>query len=191
MNVEKAWNRVNFFERLRNRKKRKLLKMLVKECGKNVYISPDLKLLGRDVTIGNNVYINVGNVFMCTNAPITIGDNVLIAPGVTMITGEHRIDVIGKYMFEIGEDEKLPENDLPIVVKGDNWIGANATILKGVTIGEGAVVAAGALVTKDVPPYAIVGGVPAKVLKYRFEGDALERHIAELNKRRGKAEHVD
>ncbi len=56
-------------------------------------------------------------------------------------------------------------------MKGDNWIGANSTILKGVTIGEGAIVAAGALVIKDVPPYSIVGGVQAKVLKYRFSDD--------------------
>ena len=63
------------------------------------------------------------------------------------------------------------------VLEGDNWIGANATILKGVTIGEGAIVASNSLVTKDVPPYSIVGGVPAKVIKYRFEPEMIEEML--------------
>ncbi len=71
-------------------------------------------------------------------------------------------------MKSIGDDEKLPENDQDIILEGDNWIGANAIILKGVTIGYGSIVAAGAVVTKSVPPYSIVGGVPAKVIKPRF-----------------------
>jgi acetyltransferase-like isoleucine patch superfamily enzyme len=122
---------------------------------------------------------------MCTNAPIIIGNNVMFGPRVTMITGDHRIDIIGRYMKDITDEEKLPENDLPITLKGDNWIGANATILKGVTIGEGAVVASGAVVNRDVPPYAIVGGVPAKIIKYRFDENEIARHkelLAELKK---------
>ena len=79
---------------------------------------------------------------------------------------------------------KLPENDQPVTLCGDNWIGANVTILKGVTIGEGAVVAAGSLVIRDVPPYAIVGGVPAKVIKFRFTEDEITEHkeLLEINK---------
>lgn len=71
---------------------------------------------------------------------------------------------------------KLTQNDKSVTICGDNWIGANATILKGVIIGEGAVVAAGSLVINDVPPYAIVGGVPAKVIKYRFSSDEIAEH---------------
>lgn len=69
-----------------------------------------------------------------------------------------------------------------MVFEGDNWIGANATILKGVTIGEGAVVAAGAVVTKDVAPYTIVGGVPAKYIGDRFTPEELARHRQVLGK---------
>ena len=71
-------------------------------------------------------------------------------------------------MISLTDKDKLPENDQDIVFEGDNWIGANATILKGVKIGYGAVVAAGAVVTKDVTPYAIVGGVPAKKIRNRY-----------------------
>ncbi len=67
-----------------------------------------------------------------------------------------------------------------IVVEDDVWIGFGATILSGVHIGQGAVVAAGALVTKDVPPYAIVGGVPAKLIKYRFEQE-LVRELVDID----------
>ena len=82
----------------------------------------------------------------------------MFGPNVTMITGDHRVDIVGRLMTSVTDSEKLPENDLPIILNGDNWIGANSTILKVVTVGEGAVVAAGALVNKNVPPYAIVGG---------------------------------
>lgn len=73
-------------------------------------------------------------------------------------------------------NEKLPENDAPVVIEDDVWIGANVTILKGVTIGRGSVVAAGAVVTKSCPPYSIIGGVPAKVLKMRFAPENIEVH---------------
>lgn len=63
----------------------------------------------------------------------------------------------------------------PVVIGHDVWIGVNATILSGVTIGNGAIIAAGAVVTKDTPPYAIVGGVPAKVLKYRFDENQISK----------------
>lgn len=74
-------------------------------------------------------------------------------------------------MKNVGNDEKLPENDQDIKLEGNNCIGANATILKGVTIGEGAIVAAGAVVTENVKPFSIVGGVPAILIKMRFEGE--------------------
>jgi acetyltransferase-like isoleucine patch superfamily enzyme len=67
------------------------------------------------------------------------------------------------------------KQNLPITIGNDVWIGRKAIIMDGVTIGDGAIVAAAALVTKDVPPYAIVGGVPAKVIKYRFSDEIIER----------------
>ena len=70
--------------------------------------------------------------------------------------------------MDVTADEKLPENDAPVIIEDDVWCGANVTILKGVTIGHGSVVAAGAVVTQSFPPYSIIGGVPAKLIKMRF-----------------------
>ncbi len=147
-------------------------KALLGKCGKRVLICRKCKMTWNHVYMGNDVYVNEGALFLSTRADIHIGDHVMFGPNVTMITGGHRTDIRGRYMTDISEEEKLPENDQDIILQGDNWIGANALILKGVTIGEGAVVGAGAVVTKDVPPYAIVGGVPAKVLKYRFDDES-------------------
>ncbi|MPM42496.1 2,3,4,5-tetrahydropyridine-2,6-dicarboxylate N-acetyltransferase [bioreactor metagenome] len=118
---------------------------------------------------------------MCTRAAVLIGDHVMFGPNVTVITGSHRTDIVGRYMSTIGNDEKLPDNDSPIVFEGDNWVATGATILKGVTIGYGSIVAAGAIVTNDVPPFCVVGGVPAKIIKMRFREDVLKEHVRILD----------
>ena len=141
---------------------------LCDECGKGVFIGKGARGNWRNLRIGDDVSINENNLFMSTRAKVIIGNHVMFGPNVTCITGDHRTDIPGRVMTSITESEKLPENDQDIIMKGDNWIGANSTILKGVTIGEGSIVAACALVTRDVPPYSIVGGVPARVIKYRF-----------------------
>lgn len=73
-------------------------------------------------------------------------------------------------------NDKLPENDVAVVIEDDVWTGVNVTILKDVTIGRGSVVAAGAVVTKSCPPYSIIGGVPAKVLKMRYTQNEIIEH---------------
>lgn len=95
---------------------------------------------------------------MMTRAKITMGSNIMFGPNVTIITGDHRVDIKDKYMTDITNEMKLTENDQSVILCGENWVGANATILKGGIIGEGAIVAAGSLVINDVPSYAIVGG---------------------------------
>lgn len=166
--IKFIWNLLHVFHRGWHFLESCLLKKLVRSCGKNVVFAHDAKLYGYDISIGDNVIIGAGAVMMCAGAPITIGNNVMFGPCVTVITGDHRLDYIGKYMFDVKGADKLPENDRPVVFEGDNWIGANATILKGITVGVGAVVSAGAVVTKDVPPYSVVGGVPARKIKNRF-----------------------
>ena len=108
--------------------------------------------------------------------PLTIGKKVIFGPKPTIITFDHRIDIIGKYIIDVTDAEKGPEHDAPVVIDDDVWCGANVTILKGVTIGRGSVVAAGAVVTKSFPPYSIIGGVPAKLIKMRFTPKEIEEH---------------
>ena len=151
-------------------------KRSMKSCGKNVYMRPtcsDFKGLW-NLSVGDDTSIPKGAVFYCTEAPLTIGKKVIFGPHPTIITGDHRIDVIGKYIID--SHEKLPQNDAPITVEDDVWTGANITILKGVTIGRGSVIAAGAVVNKSCPPYSIIGDVPAKVLKFRFSIDEVIEH---------------
>lgn len=109
---------------------------------------------------------------------------------------EHRVNTVSTHPYKakclrLG-DEAFSKGD--IVVDDDVWIGYGATIMSGTHIGQGAIVATGAVVTKDVPPYAIVGGVPAKVIKYRFSSDMIEELLkidySKLSEKMIK-EHID
>lgn len=130
------------------------------------------------IELGDGVFIGRGAVFAASNSRIVIRDKVMFGPHVTIMGGDHNTSVIGFAMYDI--HEKRPEDDQPVIIDSDVWVGTRAVILKGVRIGRGAIVAAGAVVTRDVPPYAIVGGVPAKILKYRWPPATIldhERHL--------------
>lgn len=150
--------------------------MLFGACGKNVVIGNGSSFTYRNIYIGDNVYIGGNAMFMCTRANIILGNNIMFGPHVFIITGGHRMDIVGRYMTSIRDNEKRPEDDRDVIIQDDVWVGANSIILRGVTIGEGSVVAAGSVVTKDVMPYSIVGGSPAKILKMRFTEEEIIRH---------------
>ena len=76
--------------------------------------------------------------------------------------------------------DKNPNDDKDVIIEGDSWFGINVTLLSGVTIGRGSCIAAGAVVTKSCPPYSIIGGTPAKVLKFRFSIDEVLQHEEKL-----------
>ena len=109
---------------------------------------------GKNTKIGKNGFINFDCIFLDLGG-IVIEDNVLIAPKVSLLSEGHSVSPANRQGLVPG----------PIHIKKNVWIGANATILPGVTVGENAVVAAGAVVTKDVPDNTIVGGVPAKFIR--------------------------
>ena len=156
-----------------------LKKTMFAKCGKKTTIGPHSHFIPyKNIYLGSNVSITSHAMFLSTRAKIIIGDHVMFGPHVFMITGNHRIDIVGRFMVDITEREKLPENDEDIVVQSDVWVGAGAIILKGVTIGEGSVVAAGSVVTKDVEPYSIVGGIPAKRIGWRFGPDEIQQHVS-------------
>lgn len=102
------------------------------------------------IELGNNVSIGPRAVLYAIYKKIIFGDNVLLGPNVTMVNGDHSIRKIGVPL--ISNHEKLPEDDADIVIGDESWIGANVTILKGVNIGRGCVVAAGAVLVKNTPP---------------------------------------
>lgn len=109
---------------------------------------------GKNITIGKDVFINSGCHFQ-DQGGIQIGDGALIGHNVVLATINH----------DLNPEENRKNHYAPITIGAHVWIGSNATILPGVTLGDWAVVAAGAVVTQDVPPRTVVGGVPAKVLK--------------------------
>lgn len=109
---------------------------------------------GKNIHVGKNVFINSACMFQ-DQGGIIIGDGVLIGHNVVLATLNHDID----------PRKRSTMHPAPIVIGNNVWIGANATVVPGISIGEGAIVAAGAVVTKDVPPNVIVGGVPAKIIK--------------------------
>lgn len=147
------------------------------KCGTHVRVAMNCQFYGIDnISLGNNVSLGVGTMVMTTRAKVKMGNCIMFGPNVTIITGDHRTDILGKYMCQITDNEKRPENDRDVVIEDDVWIGANVTILKGVTIGRGSIVAAGALVTMDVEPYSVAGGVPARCIKMRFTSDEIEQH---------------
>lgn len=114
---------------------------------------------GKDIFIGSRSGLGLN----CrVQGPLNIGNNVMMGPDVIIYTGNHRFDRLDVPMIQQGNTEPRA-----VVIEDDVWIAARAIILPGITVGKGAVVAAGAVVTKDVAPYTVVGGVPARLIKSR------------------------
>jgi acetyltransferase-like isoleucine patch superfamily enzyme len=134
---------------------------LFHRSGKNVLIYPSVYIIfSHRMTVGQRVAINVGT-YIDAGGGLEIGDHVMIGPHCVISSREHSIEPIGVPMCY------QPVRYGTITIGNDVWIGANVSIRGGVRLGDGSVVAAGAVVIRDVPANAIVGGIPAKVLRYR------------------------
>lgn len=131
---------------------------------KDVEIGPMVTVWNpHNIVIGDRVTINENSLIVAGKyAKIIMGSDVLIAHGVCIIAQNHRFDQIGKNIRQCGY------NEADIIIEDDVWLGAGATILKGVHIKEGAIIGAGSVVTKDVDPYTVVAGIPAKFIKKRY-----------------------
>src|ERR1700691_3644900 len=110
---------------------------------------------GPDIRVGRNVFVNQNCTFYELRG-LDIADDVLVRPNVSLITSGHPLEPSRRRAFTVAK---------PIVIERNVWIAAGATIIGGVTVGENSVVAAGAVVTKSVPPNTLVGGNPAKVIR--------------------------
>jgi acetyltransferase-like isoleucine patch superfamily enzyme len=129
--------------------------------GRRVVYYPGVWIFtGRNLVVGDDVDFALG-VLLTTDGGIEIGDRTLIGYRTQILSRNHIIPPDMGHIFSAGHVKE------PVKIGQDVWIGANCLILPGVTVGEGAVVAGGSVVSSDVPPFAIVGGVPAKILKQR------------------------
>jgi acetyltransferase-like isoleucine patch superfamily enzyme len=149
--------------------------------GNNIQISYPFQIIGAEnIYLEDGVNLGVGSTIFSTRAKIFIGKNTFSGPNLTMISGNHAF-VVGKYMLHISKDDLMRSQDISVYdkdinIEQDVWIGANVVILKGVSIGRGSILAAGSVIVKDVPPYAIFGGNPAKIIKFKWTADEILKH---------------
>lgn len=152
-----------------------ILKQNFKSCGKNVLIGKNFSVAGaNNISVGQDTAIGPNCVFYATLAPLTIGRGVLISPNVTIVTGEHRTDMLGEFMRYVSDEMKTSKNDKEVIIEDDVWIGSNVTIMKGVTIGRGSIIHAGAVVSRKVKPYTVY--VSDKMKINRFSDEQIQEH---------------
>lgn len=149
---------------LQQKKRERLLKKMFAEIGENCYIEPPFysNWGGRNVHFGKNVYGNF-NLTLVDDADIYVGDSTMFGPNVTVCTAGHPINAELR--------KKIYQFNLPIHIGKNVWIGANAVILPGVSIGDNSVIGAGAVVTKDIPANVVAYGIPCKVQREIGERD--------------------
>ncbi len=146
--------------------RRILMKFIAEKCGKDVIIKQGAYIgSGKGLRIGDRAQIGHNARI---DQYVTIGNDVVMGPDVVIMTNHHAFERLD---IPINRQGKLPVR--PVIIGNDVWIGTRVIILPGVKIGDQAVIGAGAVVTKDVPPRAIVGGNPARIIRYR--GDRLKQ----------------
>lgn len=141
--------------------RRFLVSRMIDDAGRDINIECGAWFgSGRGISIGDRSDLGVDCLIM---GSATIGADVMMGPRCVLISYNHHFDDTDRPMNTQGLAE-----DRPVVIEDDVWIGASCTILAGVTVGRGSIVAAGSVVTKDIPPYSIAGGSPAKVIRSRI-----------------------
>lgn len=155
-------------------KKRALTKLIPSSKGKDLFVFAPLYCeYGRNINVGKGCFINY-NCTLLDVSPITLEDGVWLGANVTLATPSHPFLAEERLPQEYPDGFHDLEYSKPIVIKKNCWICSSATIVGGVTVGENSIVAAGAVVTRDVPPNCIVAGVPAKVVREIDEKDRMD-----------------
>ena len=148
--------KLNVSEYLMNANARRILKELLPNAHKRIYIEPPFHCdYGYNVQLGERVYFNV-NCVVLDAAKVTIGNNVFIGPGVHIYTATHPTNALERRSVAFAQS---------VSIGNDCWIGGNTVICPGVTIGDGCTIGAGSVVTKAIPPNSLAVGNPAKVIK--------------------------
>jgi chloramphenicol O-acetyltransferase type B len=137
-----------------------LARKQVGSCGEGLFIGGEFKGFGKNIHLGHHVSFN-DNVFMNGSGEVSIGNYFHTGINLTIISSNHNFENATSIPYD-----KVRINK-PVTIKDFVWCGNNVTIIPGVTIGEGAIIAAGSVVVKDVPDCAIVGGNPAQIIRYR------------------------
>jgi acetyltransferase-like isoleucine patch superfamily enzyme len=166
----------SFFRRVRRRVLMLFYRPLFGSHGRNFWFDPDGFYSYSSIHVGDDVTLGLRSILQAPRSEIRIGSKVMLGSEVSIWGGNHAVARFGQFMADIHDADKRPEDDLGVVIEDDVWVGSKAVILHGVRIGRGAIVAAGAVVTKDVPPYGVVGGVPARILKFRWNITTILRH---------------
>lgn len=152
-------------------------------CDKTVLLLPPITFDNpKNVYLYEHTKIGAGSIVSTTNARFIMRKWSGAAEYLQVRTGNH-FQKIGRFYRSVTEKEKKEAGkvfDKDVIVNEDVWIGCNVTLLSGVTIGRGAIIAAGAVVNKTIPPYAIAGGVPAKVIKFKWTVDQILEHESKL-----------
>ncbi len=145
----------------------------------DVTLSPPLRLSNiRNIYLYGNNGLNNATI-LATHAKFIMKKNSGAASGLFVATGNHSM-ILGRFYRTIKESEKEKGSDKDVIVESDVWIGANVTLLSGIVIGRGCTVAACSVVTKSTPPYCVIAGVPAKVIKRKWTIDEIMYHESVL-----------
>lgn len=166
-----------------------IYRSLFSKCGSDFWFDPDGMYSYKNIRVGNNVNLGIKPILMAELSEIYIGNNVMFGPEVVVVGGGHNMGVVGQFMSNV--HEKSGNEDFGVIIEDDVWVGSRAMILRGVKVGRGSVVGAASLVNKSVPPYAIVGGNPARVLGFRFSVDDILRHEEMLYQPSDRLQRVD
>jgi acetyltransferase-like isoleucine patch superfamily enzyme len=171
----------SFFHLLRRISRRirmYLFRPLFASHGRNFYFDPDGHYSFENIHVGDEVNLGYRPLLMAALSEIRIGNKVMFGPEVMLIGGNHNTTVVGSPMIDV--HVKMPNDDLGVTIEDDVWVGARALILRGVTLGRGTIVGAGSLVNRSTPPYSIVAGNPARVIRFRWDIDTILTHEQKL-----------
>ena len=147
-------------------------KRIFKKSGRNLQAHRQARFgTGRNLSIGDDSNLGV-NAFVNTRGGVTIGDNVMMGPDVIILTGRHTFDSLDLPI------QNQPTTYAPVEIGNDVWLGTRVVVIAGVKIGDGCVVGANSVVTKDIPPYSVAVGVPVRVVKNRQQ--ALKQTIPDI-----------
>lgn len=157
---------------------RAMLKRKLKRCGERARFDPFTSTFAgiRYISLGDDVFIGPRALISADGVDVSIGDDTIIGPALLILAGDHRFDRPG----ELYREHQGRGDNGPVAIGCNVWIGSRVLVLKGVRIGDGSVIAAGSVVTEDIPELSVAAGVPAKVVRPRFTGEERVLHLARM-----------